>query len=918
MTVDDSDGDLPTMTIDLRCLTIACLLAGVACASSARAQPLHATSLESEAPDLAGLSDEDFSGSFCASGSLDDAGNDRPGQFAFANIVGDGSNPALGFFEDGTYAYFRLRLGGTPVLKPWNCPGQPDDYLESYSFSVRLDADHDASTYEAAVVVSDAGIELWANPEVDPDKERDDPSDEPEVLVFGLAASTLCTHLDVRLAGSHVGSGSESGSEDWFLTVAVALVDLHAVVDQARPGNEPEPLTGAFSLWGSAGDTHTGFPGDHTCYNDNVSSDPLGLSTSVSDPVVVGTFVELDRFDGPVNAGTPTITGTTEVGNTVTLTILDSTDEAVETVELSEDGSGNLSYTLTVNLQDGEHYRVRALGTDGDMPANVAHDEIDLLIDRSPPAVAITTPEDDTIVRVEDMEISGSVLDVSVAEVRVTVRDAGSDALVDSALATISGSTWSLPITGLSNHETYSIEVVATDEIDFSDTAQATFEVRTTIDALEITTPGDGQTIGDATPRVRGHGEPLASVEISVGDANYGPAVVDRSGSWSLTVDDALAQGTHSIEATQTLESDVSEFAVEITVDTSVALSITAPTENARIASLYPEFVGQSDSNAMLTLWLDDVSLGATAADEEGEFRFKILRRVEPGIHVLKVQAHDPVGNIRTLERSFKVVDPDADADRDGLSDREEDLDGDGDPENDDSDGDGTPNYLDDDDDNDGIPTSAGVNDDTDGDGILDYLDPDDDDDGIPTLDELDHPKSDMDGDGIPDYLDPDDDGDGIPTRLEADGRNDSDDDGLMDYLDPDDDGDGIPTALEGKVDSDEDGIMDYLDRDDDGDGVATADERAVDADRDGIPDHLDDEVTVRGKVDAGPDSGAGDVVADAGLGDAGTTTVVTVSGGCSVSDGQTNGGSAFAWTAIALWLVRRTRRGRTSAHSPH
>ena len=67
-----------------------------------------------------------------------------------------------------------------------------------------------------------------------------------------------------------------------------------------------------------------------------------------------------------------------------------------------------------------------------------------------------------------------------------------------------------------------------------------------------ITSPADGSTTTDTTPKITGTGQPGATVEVFVDGQDLGPADIDDNGDWSLPVTTPLAPGPHTVDATQT------------------------------------------------------------------------------------------------------------------------------------------------------------------------------------------------------------------------------------------------------------------------------------------------------------------------------------------------------------------------------
>ncbi|MDR1512092.1 MAG: Ig-like domain-containing protein [Propionibacteriaceae bacterium] len=162
------------------------------------------------------------------------------------------------------------------------------------------------------------------------------------------------------------------------------------------------------------------------------------------------------------------------------------------------------------------------------------------------------------------------------------------------------------------------------------------------VPAPVITSPVSGAIVNDPTPTVQGTGEPGAVVTLTDGADMIGQAVVWADGTWEHTPAMPLADGDHSLAATQTdKDGNVSDPspAVEVTVDT---VSPSAPTVDT---SEPDEVRGTADPGDQVTVAdADGQGLCATTADADGEWSCAPGAELRPGDEVT-VTATDPAGN---------------------------------------------------------------------------------------------------------------------------------------------------------------------------------------------------------------------------------------------------------------------------------
>ena len=207
------------------------------------------------------------------------------------------------------------------------------------------------------------------------------------------------------------------------------------------------------------------------------------------------------------------------------------------TVEISLDGvdftalatvtPNSVTLALAVALADGSHgVTVNASDQNGSGSTHAWS----FTVDTSVPALVVTSPAT-AITNDPSVVVAGSTestANLTVNGVQVTVDPAGTFR-----------TTLSLP------EGVHSIDVVATDAANNSNTVTVEIEVDITPPVLTLTSPTDGATTGDASVLVSGITEPEASVEVNGIEVN-----VASDGSFSLPV--TLVEGANviSVDAT--------------------------------------------------------------------------------------------------------------------------------------------------------------------------------------------------------------------------------------------------------------------------------------------------------------------------------------------------------------------------------
>lgn len=342
-----------------------------------------------------------------------------------------------------------------------------------------------------------------------------------------------------------------------------------------------------------------------------------------------------------INDPTPTITGTGEAGATVEVSI-----DGVLVGTTVVNGDGDWSLAVPTPLPEGDH-TVIALQTDAAGNGSDESAPVGFTVDLTDPdAPVIESPADGDVVGVSTPTISGT----AEAGATVVVTDQDGNEL-GQAVADGDGN-WSFDSAELEDG-VYTITAVATDEAgnDSPASEPVTFVVDTTApDAPAITGPVDGSTITDTTPTVTGTGEPGATVTVVIDGDEVGEAVVDGNGAWFLELDDPLAEGDHTVVATQTDpagntsgESDPVTFTVDTTADPAPV--ITEPTNGSTTNDSTPTISGTGVAGSTVTVTTSDgVELGSAEVDGAGNWSFDSTE-LEDGTYTITAVQVDGAGN---------------------------------------------------------------------------------------------------------------------------------------------------------------------------------------------------------------------------------------------------------------------------------
>ena len=348
------------------------------------------------------------------------------------------------------------------------------------------------------------------------------------------------------------------------------------------------------------------------------------------------------------------------------------------------DNEGHWSFTPATDLSEGAH-SITATATDkaGNIsePTTAFTFTVDTVAPAKPEAPTATDNVGDTTGSIEP----GSKTDDATptfngegdAGDTIIIKDG--DEIIGSVIVNEDGKWEWTPETDLSEGD-HSITVIEKDEagnesapsdpIEFTvDTiapAQANVSI---IDNVGTVTGAlkDGDITDDNTPTFSGQTEANGMVIIYNGDEVIGSAKADANGDWTFTPD-TLADGDYQFTATVTDEAGNTGEAsavVHITVDTSaVAVTITKLVDNVGDITgdikanditddARPEIIGKGKADSIINLYDDEILLGSTSVDAEGNWSFTPPTDLSEGAHSITATATDKAGNISEPTEAF-------------------------------------------------------------------------------------------------------------------------------------------------------------------------------------------------------------------------------------------------------------------------
>ncbi|MCB9599259.1 MAG: hypothetical protein H6720_02710 [Sandaracinus sp.] len=362
-------------------------------------------------------------------------------------------------------------------------------------------------------------------------------------------------------------------------------------------------------------------------------------SLGICDANVTCSVVAVDLVtpanDSIGNEPRPVISGTATPGITVVLT-LDGTALGMTTA----DATGAWTFTPSSDIADGVHTVIATVMGGMDM----AMDGADFTVDTTT-SVAITAPVDgdrstNTTPTISGTGEVGAMVTVMVDGMMLGIATVGMDG------------TWTIDVTTALADGTHSVAATSRDAAGnmASDTSSFTVDLSTTVD---ITSPAIGERVMTATPTISGTGEPGASVVVSVDGTEIGTVTVAGDGTWSIDVTSALAEGTHTVEATATdTLGNMAAAGASFEVDLGNAVEWLQPEVTGDTT---PELSGTGEPGATVEVSVDGSVVDSVVVDAEGNWTLQLTTPLAVGNHTVSVESVDEAGNEATDSGTLDV-----------------------------------------------------------------------------------------------------------------------------------------------------------------------------------------------------------------------------------------------------------------------
>lgn len=260
----------------------------------------------------------------------------------------------------------------------------------------------------------------------------------------------------------------------------------------------------------------------------------VSSATSIAEPVI--TYPAENEL--VVNAS-PTIRGTGVASATVKLFIVNTG----KSYAVQVNPAGQWTILLTEPLPRG-NYKIEATQSMGALVSSKAVRNFSINI----PDPIIDSPKEGGVVNNGKPQVTGSAL--SGAKIKLTIVKTGD---TYSTVADSNGK-WLINITKVLSDGSYAINVTQSLNSLTSNIVERSFIVGIT--SPIIIWPGEGESIYDATPTIKGTGISGAVINlIVVQTGDEYSAIVDQNGNWLVKVSSPLKEGDYTIRVAQTYNS---------------------------------------------------------------------------------------------------------------------------------------------------------------------------------------------------------------------------------------------------------------------------------------------------------------------------------------------------------------------------
>ncbi|WP_053268721.1 Ig-like domain-containing protein [Pseudomonas chlororaphis] len=493
--------------------------------------------------------------------------------------------------------------------------------------------------------------------------QKGDTTDDNALTITGTgAAETLVT---VFVNGAVVGSVVVDASGNWSLTTADLGADgVKNITAQASDAaGQLSPMTGEYSV----------------TLDTQAPTQPVRVVATDDQGAQVGPIAQ----NGVTDDAIPTFSGSgAESGALVKLY-----DNGVVIGSTTVDASGNWSYTASTALAGGAH-AITATLTDKAGNTSVASEALNFSVETGEVVISIVKAIDnvgsiqgDVASRGLTDDATPTLVGTATAGALVTVSEAGK--VLGSVTADASGN-WSLELStqteGLHTYTAVARNGAGTEGsadfmLDIDLTAPSVPGVSGAFDDVGVYQGQLAQNgfTDDTTPTLTGSGNAGDTIKVYDNGTLLGSVTVSAEGAWSFTPSTPLAQGAHSLTATQSDAAgneSVASAAVSFTVDTTAptaTVQITAIDQDTDVPgdfitsdtslSLFGTLSTALGANEKVQISINDGSTWFDVVVSDLNWRYDDARVLTDGLHNYQVRVIDAAGNVGSQASQAVVID---------------------------------------------------------------------------------------------------------------------------------------------------------------------------------------------------------------------------------------------------------------------
>ncbi|AOM01484.1 hypothetical protein BFX80_09485 [Cobetia marina] len=403
--------------------------------------------------------------------------------------------------------------------------------------------------------------------------------------------------------------------------------------------------------------------------NESPASDTLLVPedadvTAPNTPTIASATDDVEAVTGTLASGdstndaTPTLTGSAEIGSTITVT---HNGEVIGTS--TADSNGTWSFTPGTEFADGEHvFSVTATDEAGNVSAPSG--EFTLTVDTTAPDAPILSETDGETANgstvngsaeaggtVEITDVDGVVLGTG------TVADDGTFSITLSPKQEAGTELTATVTDAAGNESAVSDTLVVPEDADVTAPNAPTIASATDDVAAVTGTLADGDSTNDATPTLTSSAEAGSTVTITHNGEEIATVTADANGTWSFTPETDFADGEHvfSVTATDAAGNESAPSAdFTLTVDT-VAPDAPVLAETDGETANGSTVNGSAEAGGTVEITdVDGVVLGTGTVADDGTFSITLSPKQDAGTE-LTATVTDAAGNESAASAALTV-----------------------------------------------------------------------------------------------------------------------------------------------------------------------------------------------------------------------------------------------------------------------